>query len=1157
MKTRTLTSLFLACGKNHSSAPARYPRCLSLVNCWLALVLTAGALSLADAADDPQKRTLGRTTTNANYNWFTINNIFNWYRNNGNSSYNIATSNSGLEFPKGSGKTAVFEDGVLWGGFHKGRTNPKVGGSEYVYGLQAGSVLTYGGPTEAEAPVADDPTLLKYRVYNVRPDVTPTTVYAAVQSAMEAEAALISRYQKITPEELFARYQKDWNEWPASDVLGRLPAPYTDVDHDGKYDPTKDIPGQPAADQTLYYVANDLDSARTMGLFSSPPIGLEMHRTVWGYNKPGPLANMIFARTLLVNKSGAPLDSAFLMQWSDPDLGTAEDDLSGCDVGRNLGYVYNGKDIDSKYGTAVPAVGYNLLYGPMFYTGNPTDSAAFRDSFRRGYKNLRMTTFALILKIMDPPLGASGADVQVYHLMNGRTLTDLPYINPLTGDSTKFAFDGDPVTGNGWLDGTYGLFPSDRRIGLVTGPFTFADRDTQELLVATIVGQGSDRFSSISVLRWYSDFAQVMYNYLSQIPTPPPPPRVQTGVLDRSVTLSWPDTADGAEIETWNYKGYQFEGYNVYQFKNPSPDLSQAVRLATYDLVNSVTYIFDDVYDLETGVVIRRPIQWGRNSGIKRFFRTSRDSANELPLRYGIPYYFGVSAYAYKPLAFNPASLECTPRLLTVIPQWEEPGVRYAASEGDTLQVVHSGISGGHVLARVVDPTALLKAGAQYQVVFKRRGTEILWDMLRTSSGVTDTAAKDVRRQGDSDADALILDGIDWRVTGPARSFKFFLTVSNGAGPLNPPQEGAFAFNSSGFPTADGNIPDGVNDRPNGTIQQSGGVLINTKGWGIHTGMTSPSMSLGFSHFINRVTKNGALWEKINSYDWEIRFTSAGGRAFIPAKGRALSVPFELWNIGVATPNDPSDDYRLFPYILDVDGNGGFNLLTKAGTDSVDNGGCGPTHSISGGANDPFTDWFSWINPRDRTPGQSGYAAIRAQVDGGTHTPFDPVTTDSAAMVNMVLVGWNFGTVASGVYPMQTPQVGTVFRIVTTKTNDQGDVFTITLPPAQQSRELAVADVKKIGVFPNPYQGVYTNPADFGNRVVTFTHLPRRVIIRIYTLSGTLVRTLMKDDPTQFVRWDLTNERNWRVAAGMYLVYIEVPDLGVSTTLKLGVTSMY
>ncbi len=137
-----------------------------------------------------------------------------------------------------------------------------------------------------------------------------------------------------------------------------------------------DIPGKPGADQTLYYVANDLDSARTKNLYSSPPIGLEMHRTVWGYTLDGPLNNTVFSSTLLINKSGAALDSAFLVQWSDPDLGEAGRRLRRVRRGPKSRVMCTTAKTRQDYGAAVPAAGYDLLQGPRVATGSLTDSSS-------------------------------------------------------------------------------------------------------------------------------------------------------------------------------------------------------------------------------------------------------------------------------------------------------------------------------------------------------------------------------------------------------------------------------------------------------------------------------------------------------------------------------------------------------------------------------------------------------------------------------------------------------------------------------------------------------------------------------------------------------------------------------------------------------------
>jgi flagellar hook assembly protein FlgD len=65
---------------------------------------------------------------------------------------------------------------------------------------------------------------------------------------------------------------------------------------------------------------------------------------------------------------------------------------------------------------------------------------------------------------------------------------------------------------------------------------------------------------------------------------------------------------------------------------------------------------------------------------------------------------------------------------------------------------------------------------------------------------------------------------------------------------------------------------------------------------------------------------------------------------------------------------------------------------------------------------------------------------------------------------------------------------------------------------------------------------------------VTFTNLPEQVTIKIYSLAGQLLRTLDKNDkssPTSpFLRWNLQNESQLRVASGMYLAIVSSPKYG-------------
>lgn len=121
------------------------------------LLLLGASFGFAGVNAKDNAQGIQKTSGNDVYRPFLINNVFNYYGNNGDGSYNkFSSSNEGFEFYKGTGKTIVFEDGVVWGGYHKGRASAKVGGSVYRHGLQAGPIVSYG--TATTDPVADDPS---------------------------------------------------------------------------------------------------------------------------------------------------------------------------------------------------------------------------------------------------------------------------------------------------------------------------------------------------------------------------------------------------------------------------------------------------------------------------------------------------------------------------------------------------------------------------------------------------------------------------------------------------------------------------------------------------------------------------------------------------------------------------------------------------------------------------------------------------------------------------------------------------------------------------------------------------------------------------------------------------------------------------------------
>jgi len=118
---------------------------------------------------------------------------------------------------------------------------------------------------------------------------------------------------------------------------------------------------------------------------------------------------------------------------------------------------------------------------------------------------------------------------------------------------------------------------------------------------------------------------------------------------------------------------------------------------------------------------------------------------------------------------------------------------------------------------------------------------------------------------------------------------------------------------------------------------------------------------------------------------------------------------------------------------------------------------------------------------------------------------------------------------------------------------DRWEFTTMGLAPTVGDRSIALAQLDQINVYPNPYFGYNPRETNKYQRFVTFIHLPERATIRIFNLAGVLVRTLVKDQTGQFYRWDLLNEQRYRVGAGIYIVHIEIPDLGRSKVLKLAV----
>lgn len=403
----------------------------------------------------------------------------------------------------------IWADGIVWGAkvSDGDTTRVRVNGNTYSSGLKAGRVL-YDGSNNVIG--SEDPDTR--HVWRVRTDYQTADL---TDDAASYFGLPVDQVTSVETQAIFDQYALDWQNWPADEG-----APYDDINSNGAYDSATDIPGEPGAAQTIWLVANDLPYADggdvSYNSYGSPPIGIEMQLALWSYALPsvigGPLPGAVmYRRVRLVytglagTPAGSTIDTMYVTQWSDPDLGDYTDDFAGWDADLSLGYAYNGDEFDWVYADAgypPGAIGYKFVQDPTVGGTQVSTVSSF-------------TYFAAGSVIRDPVLGDYTGTLEFFNLMEGflpqpAYPAQTPWIDPTTGAATKFVLSGDPLTGTGWVDGI-DLPPGDRRIVLSAGPFAMALGDTVETVVATTAAMGLDRLSSVDMLRRVNDLAQQNY----------------------------------------------------------------------------------------------------------------------------------------------------------------------------------------------------------------------------------------------------------------------------------------------------------------------------------------------------------------------------------------------------------------------------------------------------------------------------------------------------------------------------------------------------------------------------------------------------------------------------------------------------------------------
>jgi hypothetical protein len=267
-------------------------------------------------------------------------------------------------------------------------------------------------------------------------------------------------------------------------------APYVDVNHNGIYDPLVggDYP-KIKGDQMLWWVMNDKGDSHSQTTCNT--MGIEIHVSTYAYTCPQiadteqVLNNTTLYHYEIYNREPFEIDSVYIGNWQDGDLGCSADDFVGCYPKGNYSYYYNGTNNDIGcggelgYGLNPPMISTLILDGPPAEPNDGIDNNNNGTVDEPGEKNL-MTHFV-------SHFGASSGHgdpstcKEYYNYMSGSWANGNHWLYGGSGFGTQtgatniptdFLYSGFPYDTSSWSEITAGDFPGDRRSTISCGPFT-------------------------------------------------------------------------------------------------------------------------------------------------------------------------------------------------------------------------------------------------------------------------------------------------------------------------------------------------------------------------------------------------------------------------------------------------------------------------------------------------------------------------------------------------------------------------------------------------------------------------------------------------------------------------------------------------------------
>lgn len=858
--------------------------------------------------------------------------------------------------------------------------------------------------------------------------------------------------------------------------------------------------GDYEADQGRFLAPSDGYDAEPLG------IRLEQRTYSWAF---GFATNYVYVDYKITNMNPYPIDSVYVGYFMDNDVGAGDintegvggnDDLIGFDVGLNLGYTYDSDFNEPGWSTTAGYIGIVLCDTPR----NPNASAP-----------LGLTAFSTWDREgPEQNVDDDNTDALKYAQLRG---TDIP------GDPDPRVLETVEE-------------PQDVRHLSGSGPYLrLPPGETISVTLAVVMGGSLDELKE-NTRRAVQQFEM---GYLGT--APPPGPRVTATPQDQRVYLSWDDSPEQAVDYITGER--DFEGYRVYRSRQGIE--GSWTLLADYDVPDSYT---------PKAVAMR----YARGGSL---------------LQFGFVGFWGSGADT---VAFtgNDYVLEFqTDSTFTVFNTDQQNLYRYRETARDIF-------TGDFCVVDPLNDTVHSRPDPYNQFLGRWvDGARIYIDgfYVHISAGTPDPEDPEGSTYVPLEGDVFTVAGCGWQEVG-SQSGLFYSYVDEGlinglpyyyavtSYDRGAPSQGIQPLESSITQARIRVVPRShAVDRMNPDARWSR-ILPSIGTGNLHLSVGQPGALTGHTYRLECLGEaNQPSWH------WALRDVDAGrvvsdtmailrydsrveeqvpeirvpqDLANVPlADGLvlALKAPVRVWvesaswNEGSAcswsaySNNWNQYETRLEPYTY------GMTFPPGGGTDVAGNpvpwhmvnltlGVPAKTHLFHGASGDP-TAWDS-----------SDYVMILKQ-DADAYSP------------NQVLIRFSMN-MADNAHPAG-PQDTLV--IESTRPFYAGDAFEIRtanmLAPAASYR------LDGIRVVPNPYYLRATWDTNQYNRWVTFQHLPTHCTIRIFTVSGLLVRTLVhateSDDGSQ--RWDLLTEENMHCTSGLYVFQVEDSATGATAVGKFAI----